>query len=220
MTRTAARSMQTEFVRRYRRRLVVPVAVFALAAGIPSGCSREAAASPDGMRGTALDRPIGKVDFTLTDTDGQPFRFVERTKDRLTFLFFGYTNCPDVCPVHMASLGAVIERLPFETRNRIAVVFVSTDPDRDTPERIREWLDSFGPSFIGLRGDIEQVNRIQESFGLPPATAATPDADGNYAIGHAAQVLAFQADGIARYAYPFGTRQQDWLHDIPRLLRP
>jgi protein SCO1/2 len=187
--------------------------------GFPTaGCSPEAAASPDELRGTALDTPLEKVDFTLTDTDGAPFDFVERTRGRLAFLFFGYTNCPDVCPVHMAGLGAVIDRLPFEARNRIAVVFVSTDPDRDSSERIREWLDGFGPSFVGLRGDIDEVNRIQAKYGLAPAGRGADDGNGGYVVGHAAQILAFEPDGVARYVYPFGTRQEDWLHDIPRLL--
>lgn len=193
-------------------------AVWAFAILAAAGCSRDAAPRPGEFRGTALDQPLEKVDFTLTDTEGQPFHFVERTRDKLTLLFFGYTNCPDVCPVHMAGLGAVIDRLPFEMRNRIAVVFVSTDPERDSAERIREWLDGFGPRFIGLRGDIDTVNRVQESFGIAPAAKGAPDARGGYAVGHAAQVIAFQPDGIARYAYPFGTRQDDWLNDIPMLL--
>jgi protein SCO1/2 len=120
----------------------------------------------------------------------------------------------------MAGLGAVIDRLPFEMRNRIAVVFVSTDPDRDSPERIREWLDGFGPDFIGLRGDIDAVDRIQKSFGIVPAGKGALDEQGDYVVSHAAHVLAFQPDGFARLAYPFGTRQADWLHDIPMLLRP
>jgi len=186
---------------------------------ITPACSPRADSSPDAFRGRHLAAPLDSVTFTLPDTDGRPFHFGDQTRGRLTFLFFGYTNCPDVCPIHMAALASVLQRLPFETRDRISVVFVSTDPDRDTPERIREWLDTFDPTFIGLRGDIATVNRIQQQLGLPPSSIATDDA-GGYMVGHAAQVLAFQPDGVARYAYPFGTRREDWLHDIPRLLRP
>lgn len=185
-----------------------------------AACSRGDGTVAGEFRGSALAEPVEKLDFTLSDTNGEPYRFVEETRDRLTLLFFGYTNCPDVCPVHMAALAAVLERMPFETRNRVAVVFVSTDPDRDSPERIREWLDGFAPAFIGLRGDIAEVNRIQERLGMPPAGKGADDGRGGYVVGHAAQVIAFQPDGIARYAYPFGTRQEDWLHDIPLLLRP
>jgi copper(I)-binding protein len=98
------------------------------------------------------------------------------------------------------------------------VVFVTTDPERDTPTRIRQWLDAFDPRFVGLTGSRDEVNRIQASFGLPPAQLQGGTAD-NYIIGHATQILAFGFDNLARLAYPFGTRQADWAHDLPRLVQ-
>ena len=187
-----------------------------------AGCGAQAPAAEadaDGFRGTALTEPLPRVDFTLTDTQGQPFAFRERTDGRLTFLFFGYTSCPDVCPVHMTNLAAVLQRFPHDVRSRVMVVFVTTDPERDTLERIRDWLDGFDPSFIGLRGPVDEVNRIQTQFNLPAAGVGQLRPDGSYDVGHAASILAFQPDGPARLAYPFGTRQADWEHDIPLLLR-
>jgi len=181
------------------------------------GAGEPSAGSTDGFRGVPLVPPIPRSDFTLTDTEGRAFHFAEETAGRLTLLFFGYTNCPDICPVHMANLGQVLERFPQDVRSRVRVVFVSTDPERDTPARIRAWLDAMGRGFTGLRGPLEEVNRIQARFGLPPA--ALPAETGTaYTVGHAAQVLAFTPDDSAHYAYPFGTRQVDWLHDLPRLL--
>jgi protein SCO1/2 len=168
-------------------------------------------------RGVPLDAPIVRPDFRLTATDGSTFDFRRETEGRLTLLFFGYTFCPDICPVHLTNLAAVLRQLPYDAKNRVAVVFVSTDPERDTAPRIREWLDAMDPSFIGLRGTIDEVNAIQRAVGLPPAMAGLPTGDA-YAVGHAAQILAFAPDGPARFAYPFGTRQADWLADIPRLL--
>jgi protein SCO1/2 len=165
-----------------------------------------------------MEVPTPKVDFTLNDTNGQPFHFLAQTEGYITLLFFGYTSCPDVCPVHLANLSAVLKELPWEVRSRIRVVFVTTDPERDTPARIREWLDAFDPSFIGLTGDRHEVNLIQASFGLPPAVLQGGTAT-NYIIGHASQILAFGFDNMARIAYPFGTRQADWAHDLPRLVR-
>src|SRR5690606_6182779 len=104
------------------------------------------------LRGTVLPEPVPKADFTLPDTDGDPFDFRSRTDGKLTLLFFGYTHCPDVCPVHLANIASALQRLSFEERERVSVVFVSTDPDRDTPQRIREWLDSFDRSFRRPRG--------------------------------------------------------------------
>lgn len=198
------------------------LSVVVLAGLTVSGCTpsaeREAVqrARETGLRGTVLPEPLPKPDFTLPDAHGRPFPFREETEGRLALLFFGYTHCPDVCPVHMASLAAVLADLPYQTRRRIRVVFVSTDPERDTPERLREWLGRFDARFVGLRGPLEEVNRIQAHLKLPPAVRGDPSA-GDYLVGHAAQVIAFTPDGLGRVAYPFGTRQADWAHDLPRL---
>lgn len=190
------------------------------AAAAMAGCSGadagQRAAAGEG-RGIALDSPIERPDFRLTATDGTTFDFRRDTEGRLALLFFGYTHCPDICPVHMTNLAAVLRQLPYDARSRVAVVFVSTDPERDTGPRIREWLDAMDPTFIGLRGTIDEVNAVQRAVGLPPAQAGPETGDG-YAVGHAAQILAFPPDRPARMAYPFGTRQADWLADIPRLL--
>lgn len=169
--------------------------------------------------GRSLPEPVPKPDFTLSRvSDGTAFDFRERTRGTLTLLFLGYTHCPDVCPVHMANLAAVLGDLPLEARREIRVVFVSTDPERDTPERIREWLDRFDPSFIGLRGSRDEVAAIEEALDVPPSAVDEPDGDpDDYFVGHAAQVFAFEPDDSARVVYPWGTRQRDWLRDLPRL---
>jgi len=187
-------------------------------AGCANDTTEQTAARPE-WRGTVLPEPIAKSDFTLLDTEGNPFNFVEDTEGDLTLLFFGYTYCPDICPVHLSNIAAVLGDFSFELRERIKVVFVSTDPARDTPERIRTWLDALDHTFKGLRGTVAEVNAVERSFGLPPSFVDEgQDADA-YLVGHAAQVLAFTPDGLAHLAYPFGTRQEDWAHDLPRLAR-
>lgn len=202
--------------------LALTLAVIAGAAS--AGCGGSNAESTmdrvreSGFRGITLEHPTPKVDFTLDDTDGRPFHFMADTEGYVTLLFFGYTHCPDICPVHMANLAAVLKDMPWEVRSRIKVVFVSTDPERDSPARIREWLDAFDTNFIGLAGSRDEVDRIMLSFGLPPAQIQGGDST-NYIIGHASQILAFGTDNMARLAYPFGTRQADWSHDLPKLVR-
>jgi protein SCO1/2 len=185
-----------------------------------SGSAAERPGNDQGYRGVVLPTPLAKPDFTLTDTRGQPFDFRKETDGSLTLLFFGYTNCPDVCPVHLGNIHTVLEQMPFDVKSHTKVVFVTTDPERDTPKKLRAWLDNFDPSFIGLRGTVEEVNRIQATLHLPPAVASAPHgADSSYDVGHAAQVLAFSpADNEAHVIYPFGIRQQDWAHDLPKLL--
>ena len=167
-----------------------------------------------------LPQPLAKPAFTLTDTRGRPWDFRARTDRQLTLLVFGYTHCPDVCPVHMANIAAALRTLPADLAASTRVVFVTTDPARDTPERLRTWLASFDPSFVGLRGTPEQTDRIQEQLGLPPAAVGTPlPGDSSYAVGHATQVIVFTPDNLAHVEYPFGTRQSDWARVLPRLSR-
>ena len=173
----------------------------------------------DEYRGFLMAEPRAKVDFVLTDTEGQPFDFIRETAGYVTLVFFGYTYCPDLCPVHMANIAAVLKRSSPEVRNQVKVVFVSTDPERDTSERIATWLGGFDPSFIGLRGDTATVNQIQVALGLPAAIKGEVDEDGSYTVGHSAYVLAFTADNLAHVLYPFGIRQADWAHDLPKLVR-
>jgi len=177
----------------------------------------EIRARQTGWRGIVLENAPPRPSFTLEDADGNPFDFAAETDGFTTFLFFGYTSCPDVCPVHMASLSAVRRDLPTELQRSMKVVFVTTDPERDTPERIRSWLSNFDPDFIGLTGSKAVVDSIQLSLGLPPSIYEEPDENGFYIVGHASQVLAFSPDGSIRVIYPFGTRQSDWMHDIPKL---
>ena len=164
-----------------------------------------------------LPEPWPKIDFTLRATDGTDFHFRQETDGFVTLLFFGYTYCPDICPVHVANIAAVLQKLPPTVARDIKFLFVSVDQDRDTPERLRDWLDRFDPSFIGLRGPMETVNDIQRRIGLPSAIREETDAE-NYTVGHAAQVIAYTQDNLAHLVYPFGTRQADWAHDLPKLV--
>ena len=205
---------------------VAPALAFISCMGVLStGCRVEAPerseaeerARSTGYRGILLAEAGPRPDFVLTDAQGAAFDFRLQTEGDLALLFFGYTYCPDVCPVHMASLAAVKRDLSVDEQRRMQVIFVTADPRRDTPERLREWLANFDREFVGLRGSEAEVDSIMLGLGLPPAirdTAAGPD----YTVGHASQVIAFPPGDGFRVIYPFGTRQADWKHDLPKLL--
>src|SRR5260370_33924415 len=106
--------------------------------------------SIDGYRGGLVTPPLSKPGFVLTDTSGAAFDFRQRTDGYVTLLFFGYTNCPDQCPMHMANLGAALKKLPAGTEDQVRLVFVTTDPSRDTPSAVLRWLDLFDRRFIDL----------------------------------------------------------------------
>src|SRR6188474_3249327 len=109
------------------------------------------------LRGVTQEPPQPKPNLVLTTTSGKPFDLRRETKGMLTLVFFGYTNCPDVCPVHAANISKVLKTLPNDVSSRVRFIFITTDPERDTPEVLGKWLASFDPAFIGLTGTKEQI---------------------------------------------------------------
>lgn len=174
---------------------------------------------PEDLHGYLLGEPLAKPEFTFTATDGTPFEFRAATDGFVTLVLFGYTNCPDVCPVHMSNLGAVLATLDPRVAERIKVVFITTDPKRDTPAVLRAWLDHFSTTFIGLTADSSAIAHVQAELQLAPSVIERAASDTGYGVGHSSLVVAFTADNKAHVVYPFGIRQEDWAHDLPVLVR-
>jgi protein SCO1 len=197
----------------------------ASAHGAPATAGRAPAREPEPARALSLgayggglvNPPLPKPRFTLTDTAGAPFDFWAKTQGYVTLLFFGYTRCPDECPLHVANVAKGLESLPADVRARIKLVFVTTDPGRDDPHALRVWLDRFDPRFVGLTGNDAAIEAAQRAAGLPPA-GKTARAGGDYAVAHANVVLAYTRDNLAHLMYPGGVTRQDWAHDLPRLV--
>lgn len=201
------------------RRQVITIAIVAfivLGVGLVVGYTR--ASSQSSAAWVELAQPVDMPDVVLTDTDGQPYDLRDRTSGRLTLLYFGYLNCPDACPIHMAVLGATFDQLDPDVRAQLDVVFVTTDPERDGPDELREFLDRFDPDFVGLTGSQTELRNAQIAAGVPVAVADPPDTNGDYLVGHATQVLVFDTDSVARRVYPFGVRQSDWVADLSDLV--
>jgi protein SCO1/2 len=174
-----------------------------------------------GFRGATINPPMPKPDFTLTDTSGEPFDIVEETEGYITLLYLGYTNCPDICPTHMLDIAKTLEAMEPEDREQVKVVFITTDPERDTPEVMRKWLDLFSEDFIGLTSDQATLDDLQLAMGMQPGRGAVTDRSGpnGYEVSHAAYVLAFGKDNVANLAYLAGMSRDIWLNDIPLLVR-
>src|SRR5690348_9958047 len=170
-----------------------------------------------GYGGGVITPPLPKPRFTLVDTSGALFDFHEKTRGYVTLLFFGYTYCPDQCPMHMANLGAALKKLPAGIANQIKLVFVTTDPARDTPAVLRRWLDLFDRRFIGLTGSERAIEAVQRVSGVPPAIKTGPSKT-DYGVSHANFVLAYTKDNFAHVIYPGGVGTEDWVHDLPSLI--
>ncbi|MCQ0001319.1 SCO family protein [Streptomyces sudanensis] len=177
--------------------------------------------APDaGKPGTVLDRPFEKPDLVLTDTTGKPYDLRERTKGRPTLVYFGYTHCPDVCPLTMSNLAEAMKRLPAADRDKLEVVFVTTDPERDTPAELAKWLPSAGaPDFVGLSGEFSKIQAGARRLGIgidPPSK----DKDGKVVSMHGAQVMAFSPKTDRGYVvYGENTTAEQYAEDLPELIR-
>jgi protein SCO1/2 len=178
-----------------------------------------AAAQPsDAYRGGLVTPPLPKPRFVLTDSSGSSFDFWKKTQGSVALLFFGYANCPDQCPMHMANISMALKKLPPGLADQVKLVFVTTDPARDTPLALRQWLDHFDRHFIGLTGTESAVDAVQKAAGVPVAQK-TASRDGNYSVAHANFVVAYTKDNLAHVIYPGGVGKDDWIHDLPHLIR-
>jgi len=121
-------------------------------------------------RGGVVTPPLPKPRFVLTDTSGAAFDFRQRTDRYVTLLFFGYRNCPDQCPMHMANLGGALKNLPAGTTDQVKLVFVTTDPARDSPAAVRCWLDLFDRRFTGLTGTERAIEAVERAADVSSAT--------------------------------------------------
>ncbi len=185
--------------------------------GSPAKVVQQKADSP--YEGTVLGKHFDKPDLQLTDTSGQPYDLRQKTTGRTTLLFFGYTSCPDVCPTTMGDIGVAMKKLSPEERQKVDVVFISTDPQRDTPQVLRSWLDSMGSDFIGLTGDLTKVKTAAKSLGILIEDPVV-NADGTVTSTHGAQVLAFlPSDDKAHVLYLSGTEVKTFEHDLPLLAK-
>lgn len=170
-------------------------------------------------RGGLVSPPLPKPIFTLTDTSETPFDLRARTQGYVTLLFFGYTYCPDMCPLQMSTIAKALRAIPASVADQFKVVFVTTDPDRDSPQVLRSWLNHFDKRFIGLTGSEAAVVAAQIAANLPPAKKSAVRPDGSYEVGHSAFVLAYTKDNLAHVIYPLGVKQEDWVHDLPYLAK-
>lgn len=169
--------------------------------------------------GGLVSPPLPKPRFTLTETSGASFDLRAQTQGYVTLLYFGYTHCPDMCPLEMSTIAKALKEMPPAVADEFKVIFVTTDPARDTGDVMRSWLDHFNKRFIGLTGSEDAIVAAQIAANLPPAKKSAVRPDGSYEVGHAAFVLAYTKDNFAHVIYPVGVSEEGWAHDLPHLVK-
>lgn len=156
---------------------------------------------------TRLDPPFA-VNGAALDGTTSPYSLVESTDKDLTLVFFGYINCPDICGTVMSTLASAMSRLGDEERSAVDVVFVTTDPARDTPELADEYASNFDPDFIGLSGDLETIKDVALPLGVA-VEKGDKLPSGGYDVTHGTQVVAIDGDneGIAYWSQDVSSAQ-------------
>lgn len=167
-----------------------------------------------GLKGVVIDPPKPMPTFTFTRVDGSSFSTAP-SAGQVTVLFFGYTNCPDVCPTTLADFARVKQTLG-DAASRVRFVFISVDPDRDTPQIAADYARKFDPGFVGVSADPMTTASILQAYGI----AATPEAASDHAVhlvSHSSQVHLLDDQGRLLALYPSGTPWTTLAHDLAQL---
>jgi len=172
-----------------------------------------ACSAPYQFHGTRLEPPRAAADFALTNQDGQTVRLSDY-RGQLLLLFFGYTHCPDVCPTTLAQFKQVRAQLGSQA-DRARFVFITVDPERDTPELLRTYLAGFDPTFIGLTGAAADLEAVWKSYGVYREKRVEGS---TYFVDHTARIYAVDARGNLRMTWLLDTDTADLLQDVRHLL--
>lgn len=183
-------------------------------AGLLAGCERSAPAASGFQAIDITGADYGQA-LSLPDISGRQ-RTLADFKGQAVVVFFGFTHCPDVCPTTMAELAAVKKALG-EDGKRLQAVFVTVDPERDTPELLKAYMAGFDPSFIALRGTVEQTQALAKSFKayFQKVPGKEP---GSYSVDHTAGAYVFDPEGRLRLFVRYGQPVEAWVADLKRLL--
>lgn len=201
------------------RRLAGVVAALLLLAGCASGSDQPSgvrASGKAGWHGTPVTTGYPLPDQQFTDTSGDPVVPAKAAGDAVTLVFFGYTHCPDICNVVLANVASALRGSTPKVRAATRLLFVTTDPARDTPEVVREYLDRFDPSYDGLVAPVETVEQAAQALHV---SYERPDGStGGYEVQHGTYTTAF-VDGRARLVWSADTSVADLRADLARLAR-
>lgn len=210
-----------------RRRTLLAAALTAAAALTMTACGSGDAARPAASvsGGTTakplvtLDSPMEKPDLVLTDTDGEKYDLLEKTKGHPTLIYFGYTNCPDVCPLTMANIAVAVKQLPKAERDDLRVVFITSDPERDTPAALKKWLGGIDSDFTGLTGDFGKIQRGARDVNVG-IEKPVKKKNGDVVSTHGAQVLmASPKDDRIHWLGMQDATADDYTSALPKIIK-
>ncbi|MFN2138549.1 MAG: SCO family protein [Candidatus Promineifilaceae bacterium] len=192
-----------------------PILVLLLAFLFQSACGEQGLDAAD-FRGTVLPTPIPAADFTLQNAAGEDVHLSDY-EGQIVLLYFGYTFCPDICPTTLAELAKVQSELD-DVGEKIQVIMVTVDPERDTPEQLAQYVTHFHPDFVGLSGAKEAIDAAADTFGVYYQRNEGSEATG-YLVDHTARVFVVDPQGNYMLSFAYGTPVEDIVHDVKLLMR-
>ena len=174
-----------------------------------------AAADAPQLKAGVFDPPRMAPDFALRGSNGSELA-LSRLRGKVVVLGFGFTSCPDVCPTTLATLASAHKKLG-ERGGEVQIVYVTVDPERDDPERMRTYLASFDPSFLGGTGSAEQLEAVRNEYGIAAQRIAKGE---SYAFNHSSYTYLIDRAGRLRALMPYGSSSDAYVHDLLILLAP
>jgi protein SCO1/2 len=183
------------------------------AAFLLSAC--QPAPQPPVFQSTDITGAAFARDFSLTDHNGQA-RTLADFKGKVVAIFFGYTHCPDVCPTTLADFSAALQQLG-PLAERVQVIFVTVDPQRDTPDLLKQFVPAFNPTFLGMYTDAESLRLLAKEYKVVYQKASIKSAD-DYLIDHSAGTYIYDPQGRLRLLMPYGSSPDTIAHDLRALL--
>ena len=171
----------------------------------------------ESFRGTLYDPALPAPEIELARDNGSNFRLGE-LRGNVVLLFFGFTSCPDVCPTTLSELRKVNEELGKDA-GQVRVVFVTVDPERDTPEKVQKYVSIFNPAFVGLSGSMEELEPVWQDYGVYREVDEVTSSASGYLVTHTARVYLIDQDGNLRLSYSYATPTEDIVHDLKILFK-
>ena len=199
-----------------RRLILAALALAVLIAGAALILVREDGTAPaEGLRAGAYEPPRAAPDFALDGADGAEVRLSDH-RGKAVLLTFGFTHCAAVCPTTLATLAQARAQMGAAAE-RVQVIFVTVDPERDTAAQMKDYLAAFDPTFIGATGEPAALAEVRKAYGV----SAVREGDGpDYAMAHTSSIFLIDPAGRLRAMMPFGHTAADFAHDIALLLDP
>lgn len=170
---------------------------------------------PHTFHGTVIQSPETSYDFTLTSAKGDVS--LSDFRGKLVLIYFGYTFCPDICPATLANVGQSLRELGAKADD-VQLIMISLDPERDTPEKLAEYVTHFHPSFIGVTGTQDELAKIASLYGIFYEKTAGTDNTG-YLLNHTATLLVIDREGYLKLVFPFGVTVPEIVDDLKYMLR-